>query len=248
MGPSVVTGGLFVGPASKTSNPLSPTSSPSIVTILCPSHQQMPLSLPAVRFRYFVYPPFEGGHLLCRVSVMSASFNQLPLNPPSKPVHLPLIVERWGYWGFERWLDKTATVVSGNQSNTSPRTVFTPHLLLETCSCLFFISLFFSPQKANFSKTTVTKWLCNNKSEPDCGQSLVQSHPSEALGAGLFSLPMCQVSYVLLIQTRTSCNDSVTQQQSIPESRCVRCSTVKLSDDACITGFHLDHPATRLHC
>lgn len=101
---------------------------------------------------------------------MGANFNQRPLNPPSKPVHLPLIVERQGCWGFEGWLDKMASVVSENESNTTLRTVYTPHLLLEPHFCLlfYFPELFF-PYKANFSKTTVSKRLCNSKSQPDCG-------------------------------------------------------------------------------
>lgn len=69
---------------------------------------------------------------------MGTNFNQLPLNPPSKPVHLPLIVERWFCWGLKRWLDKMASVVSEIQSNTTLRTVYTPHLLLEPVSCFYF--------------------------------------------------------------------------------------------------------------
>lgn len=95
-------------------------------------------------------------------------------------------MERWGCWGFEGWLDKMASVVSENQSNTTPGTVSTPHLLLEPLSCLFFYfpSLFPLQSKLSQKQQSQSAYVIVNQNQ------IVAStgpNPSKALRAGLHS-------------------------------------------------------------
>ena len=67
---------------------------------------------------------------------MDANFNWFPLNSPYKPIHLPLIVQGWGCWGFGEWLHEMATVVKTNQ--TPPENCLHTTFAFEPLACLLF--------------------------------------------------------------------------------------------------------------